>query len=310
MLAAGAGLLPAACGGGSHGTGMGGQGGRASPGLGGAAGSSVVLGPCGLPEIEPNDTRDLATPYVLGSSVVACIGAGDDKDVYSFTAPATDLAGGYVLLSLTEVGPTGLVDVTLFSAADNSSVDEIYKADGGASLFAYLAVAPGVSYRIQVSAFAGAGAPYRYTMKAAYTPIVDAYEPNDTKDTAKAITLATPITASMTAGYVGDPYKGEALADWYSVPLAAGSVTIKLTTVATDIMGDIQLFDPDGTSVDEKYSTTPGANVTLTAEVMTPGSYKFFIQPFAGAPPAAGEAVGMVAPDHFTRPYTLTVTQP
>jgi len=309
LLAAGAGLLPAACGGGSHGAGMGGQGGGVLPGVGGAAGGSA-LGPCGLPDVEPNDTRDLATPYVLGSTVVACIGAANDVDVYSFTAPATDLAGGYVLLSLTDVGATGNVDVTLFSAADNSSIDEIYKTDDGASLFAYLAVAPGVTYRIQVNQFAGGNALYRYTMKGAYVPIADAYEPNDTKDTAKPIAVGTPIMASLSSGYVLDPYKGEAFADWYSVPLAVGAATIKLANMPTDISGDVQLFDPSGEKVDEMYTTTNGANVMLTTEVMTAGTYKLVVQPFAGGPRAADEAVAMVPPDHFTRLYTLTVTQP
>ena len=313
MLAAGAGLLPAACGGGSHGSGMGGQGGGVSPGLGGAGGVSA-LGPCGIAEVEPNDTRDLAIPYVLGSTVVACLGTptgtGSDVDFYSFTAPATDLAGGYVLLSFTEVGAIGNIDVTLYSATDNSSVDEIYKADDGASLFAYLAVAPGVTYRIQVNPFAGGGAAYRYTMKGTYVPIADAYEPNDTKETAKPIALTTPIMASLSAGYVQDPYKGEAFADWYSVPLAAGSVTIKLANVPTDIYGDVHLYDPNGESVDEKYSDTKGANVMLTATAMTAGTYTLAIEPFAGGPPAAGEAVAMVPADHLTRLYTLTVTQP
>jgi hypothetical protein len=242
--------------------------------------------------------------------VVGCIGTGTDLDFYSFTTPATDLAGGYVLLSFTEVGAMGNIDVTLFSATDNSSVDEIYKTDDGASLFAYLAVAPGVTYRVQVNQFAGGRAPYRYTMKMAYVPIADAYEPNDTKETAKPIALGTPIMASLSAGYILDPYKGEAFADWYSVPLTVGPATIKLANVPTDILGDIQLFDPNGESVDEMYTTTAGANVMLTADVKTAGTHKLVVQPFAGGPKAAGEAVAMVPPDHFTRLYTLTVSQP
>ena len=288
---------------------MGGQGGGVLPGVGGAAGGTV-LGPCGVPEAEPNDTRDLATPYVLGSTVIACIGTPADKDLYSFTAPVTDAAGGYVMLSFTDVGATGDMDLTLFSAADNSSIDEEYKTDPGASLFAYLAVAPGVTYRIQVAQFSSSDVPVRYTMKAAYVPIADAYEPNDTKDTAKPIAVATPIMASLSAGYVSDPYKGEAFADWYSVPLAVGPATITFANAPTDIAGDIQLLDPNGEQVDEKYTLTNGANVTLTADVKTAGIYKFAVQPFSGAPRPADSTVAGVSPDHFTRLYTLTVTQP
>lgn len=288
---------------------MGGQGGGLLPGVGGAAGGTG-LGPCGLADVEPNDTRDLATPYVLGSTVVACIGTEADVDVYSFTAPATDLAGGYVLLSLTDVGTTGNLDVTLYSAVDNTSVNEFFTVDDGASLSMYLAVAPGVTYRIQVSQFGGSQVPYPYTLKAAYVATADAFEPNDTKATAKPIALATPIMGFLSAGYVSDPYLGEALADWYTVTLAAGSVTISLSNVATDIAADIQLLDPNGESVAEKYTLTEGANVTLMGTAMAAGTYKVGVQPFSGAPKAADKLVATVPPDHFTRPYTLVVNQP
>jgi hypothetical protein len=149
-------------------------------------------------------------------------------------------------------------------------------------------------------------------MLAAYTPLADPYEPNDTRDTAKPIPLGTPITAFESTGYVGAPYDGAAFADWYSVPLAAGTVTIKMSNVPTDIRGDIYLFDPDGTQVNEAYTIDEGANVMLmSAAADVAGTYKIQIVPFGGGPPAAGMTLAAAPPpDHFTRPYTLTVTQP
>ena len=205
-----------------------------------------LAGPCGFLEItEPNESRDTATPFALNAPLTGCIGLPTDVDVYTFTAPPADLAGGYVMLSFTAVDTTGSLDVSLYSAADNSLIHEFYSATAGASLYGYVAVAPGVTYRVQVKPFTGQ-TPFRYTMLAAYTPLADAYEPNDTKDTAKPIPLGTPIMAFQSTGYIGAPYEGEAFADWYTVPLAAGTVTVKMTNVPTDIRGEIYVFDSEG----------------------------------------------------------------
>jgi hypothetical protein len=174
-----------------------------------------------------------------------------------------------------------------------------------------MAVAAGQTYRIAVSDFGGSS-PVRYTMNTAYTGLVDLFEPNDTRAAAKPIAAATPVTAFLSAGYVDDAsYKGSALADWYSVALTAGTAMVKMSTVPTDTMGDIQVFDPEGAEVgSEAYSTTPGANVTWTGTIAVSGMYTIQVSPFAGAPKPSGEIVGGMPPDHFTRPYTLTVTQP
>lgn len=314
LLLLGAGLLPA-CGGG--GGGHGGAGGLGGSG-GGGAGGAASLGPCGFRETtEPNESRDTATPILLNAPLTACIGTQadldgvpDDIDVYTFTAPPADLAGGYVILSFTAVGTAGSLDVSLFSAADNSLIHELYTATSGASLYGYVAVAPGVTYRVEVKRFIGQ-TPLRYTMLAAYTPLADAYEPNDTKDTAKPIPLGTPITAFQSSGYIGDPYEGEAFADWYTVPLADGMVTIRMSNVPTDIRGDIYLFDSDGVKVGEAYSGDAGANVTLTpATPVVAGTYSIEVVPYAGGPVASDTTLPTaLPPDHFTRPYTLTVTQ-
>jgi hypothetical protein len=229
--------------------------------------------------------------------------------MYSFTVPANNPAGGFVRVTFTEVGINGDMDVKLYSATDNSEAKEIYTINSGSSLEGYLAVAAGKTYRIAVSDFAG-NSPVRYTMNTVYTGLVDLYEPNDTRETAKPIAVGTPISAYLSTGYVEDPYTGDAFVDYYSVALAAGSVVIKMSTVPTDIMGEVQLLDPDMVAVGEGSSTTPGANVTLTAEVATAGTYTVQVIPYLGWPDPAGEIVGGLPPDHFTRPYTLTVTQP
>ena len=300
----GAGLLPA-CGSSGARVGVGGAG-----GAGGTVGAGGALGLCPLNEPEPNDTRDTPTPYVLGSTVVACIGSDLDVDMYAFTAPATDPAGGYVVLSFSQVGVTGALDVQLDSATDNSKIGEIYKVNEGTSINGYLAVAPGHTYRIAVSQFTYTKVPFRYTMTATYTATADFFEPNDTKATAKPIGVGTAINAYQSAGYVTDTYSGDSFADWYSVVLAAGPPTIKFIPVPTDIPGDLSLFDPAGEKVGEMYTLTQGADVTLMADVAVAGTYTISLVPFGGGPLPADEITGAAIPDHFTRPYTLLVTQP
>lgn len=282
------------------------------PACGGGHGGAPLAGPCGFLDVtEPNETRDTASPYGLSAPLTGCLDSSADVDMYSFTAPATDVAGGYVKLSFTDVGTAGSLEVNLYSAADNSRITNIYSTTDGGSLYGYLAVAPGVTYRIEVKAVA-LQAPFRYTLLAAYTALADAYEPNDIRDTAKPIPLGTAVTAFASTGYVGTPYDGVAFSDWYSVSLAAGMVTLKMSNVPTDIRGDIYLFGPDAQQVDEAYSIDEGANVTLTpADAVPAGTYTVQVVPYAGGPVAADKILPTaLVPDHFTRPYTLLVTQP
>ena len=51
-----------------------------------------------------------------------------------------------------------------------------------------------------------------------------------------------------------------------------------------------------------------GANVTVMMKAVTAGNYFIQVGLFGGATDGAGK--GIMLPDHFTRPYTLTVQQP
>jgi hypothetical protein len=274
-----------------------------------AAGADAGL-PCGVTEREPNDTRDIAIPYTAGADVIACLGNADDVDFYEVTAPMTDLAGGYYQGSLTNIGATD-VQAQVYSARDNSLVlDNNYNVDQGGSLYFYWAAAPGEKYRVAVSKFAVLNQPAKYTFKAVYSKLDDTFEPNDTRETAKALALSTPVMAFFFTGFRGGDIRPEEYQDWFSLTLAAGPTTIKIDNVATDVRPQVTLLDPMGetVSVSNNYNLTPGGSLNAKATIVTAGSYRMMIDVFSVQPDAANKA--MAVPDSFKRPYTLTVSQP
>jgi hypothetical protein len=260
---------------------------------------------------EPNDTREQATAITLGSTYSSLCVSNPDKtdelDFFEFTAPATDLAGGYVEVKLSNVQSDGIGDVIVTSSLDNDVVFESYTVDHGANVEGWLTVAPGAKYRIQVSRFGGAGDRFAYDLSTKYTAIKDAYEPNDKKEDAKSISLNTPIQASAAAVSakaelaVGDDQ------DWFKVTLAAGTATVKMTNVPSDYLCDVQLYDPTGAAVDEKYQTTGGADCTIDAKDLVSGVYLVNVHRFAGLPMRADG--GKPLASFVTQQYTLEVQQ-
>jgi len=315
-------LLPVGCddssgtgGDGGPKDGAAGTGGSGGSGGSGGTGGSTASACTGVVEAEPNNTRDNATPYMVGSEAVGCLGSNDDLDFYSLTSPA-DPAGGYYELALSNVGDVG-ADVYIYTASDNSEIARGYSVSTGASLYFYWAAAPGQTYRISVSKFAVWNTPAKYTLKATYNKIDDSYEPNDTRDMAKPITLGSEVKGFVYAGFKAMKIPDADYQDWYSVTLEAGkTVTIKVMDMATNIRPQVRLYDPDGTEVNDAhmYNTTEGGSISITsmaAGLMKAGSYKLMLDIFSVTPEEAAkiEMAGKV-PDNFKRPYKLTVAQP
>jgi hypothetical protein len=275
--------------------------GGTNPGQDGGTGA-----PCGLQgEPEPNEDRDNATAYTFATELAACIGDRTDVDFYQFTAPA-DLTGGYVQVALTEVGD-GLLEAIVYAASDNGQIVRVYAANRGQSVLLYFSAAPGQTYRLQVKDWTGFRSAYRYTLRATYTQVEDAYEPNDSRPEAKPISIGTPIQAFLFAGSVSGTFDPDQMQDWYQVTAAAGNLTAQVSDVPTDSMLDVYLFDGAGTQLAYAYNATKGGSVTTTRNGIADGTYYVRIRRWGtySAPHGSGD----ILPDRFTRPYTLTVTQ-
>ena len=268
-------------------------------------------GPCGLsPNPEPNDTRETASAVALNTDATFCLGVGD-VDFVSFTTPTGDLAGGTVQLQFTQVASTLSLDVGVTAASDNGPVTSAYNTTDGANLTVWFSAKPNTTFRASIKNFAGnVSAASRYNLNVVYTAVADTFEPNDTRDTAKPLTLGAAANAFFVGGYsTGNP-PGAAYDDWYSVPLVAGrAVRVQLSSVATTWSPYVEVYAPDNSEFDSKYVTTDGQSIDQTSPdlVTVAGMYKVRVYSFAGYPTADGK--GALA-DHLTRSYSITVSQP
>jgi hypothetical protein len=289
--------------------GAGGAGGAPGGGAGGGGAGGAVTSACGAltgpAEAEPNGDNPTATAYAFGDSVQGCLETATDVDAFRFAVP-DDGTGGGVLVAFTGVGE-GSLQARVFVEGDNGALVEPYEANRGGNLTAYFAAAPGRTYYVQVSSFAGER--FGYTMKATYAPVADAFEPNDGREAATPIGLNMPYSAYYFAGYAGAAAPGEdRLQDFFAVDLAAGAATVALTNAPATFRADVRVFDPAGEQVASAYTTTPGANVTVNVNATAGGKYAIAVRHFSVAPEYAGKADAL--PEHFTKPYQLLVTQP
>jgi hypothetical protein len=253
-----------------------------------------------------NEDRDHATPIPLGSDFQGCLQAQTDIDFYEFTAPDMPPAGGVVVVSLTEVSPAGGVDSTSYASTDNGAIENNY-ASGGASVFYWFATVPASKYRVDVKRFSGT-TPTSYKLKVAYAPVNDANEPNDLRTQAKPLSVGTPLNGYLFAGYANSTgLAANAWEDWFKVTLADGSVTLALADLASDITGDVTLYDNLGVQIANGYQSTKGATVVLTKTGIVAGDYYVKLTPFTNPTPKGDGAIPGV---YTTQPYTLTVTQP
>ncbi|MBX3228578.1 MAG: PPC domain-containing protein [Labilithrix sp.] len=265
---------------------------------GGEDESTAPIGGCAFGE--PNDDRDNATALTIGTAYTACTSSKDD-DFYEFTTP-DDKAGGLLEITFTNV-KDGRIESTLFTAADNDKIGSEYETTKGADHRVYLGVAPNVKYRLMVTSWSTANDAFSYDFKVSYTKTSDEFEPNDTREEAKPITVGTSIEGTLTPKItLAGADKG--WSDWFSVDLASGGTTIKLENVATNLSGEIELYNADGARIGSDYSSTKGANVTLSKAVSA-GKHYVRVMPWSNIP-HTGKGP---APDNFERRYKLTVTQ-
>jgi hypothetical protein len=269
---------------------------------------SGALGPCGVPEQEPNDTREQATAIAAPIMLSSCIGTPEDRDFYELTAPS-DPGGGYYQFSITGVNFD--TDVLAYNVADQGEIGHIYAASDGQDLFGYLAVAPGKKYRLSIGSFISTDkAPTPYKLNLTYTKVDDAQEPNESVDAPKAITLGAPVTGYLFGGLRTVPPKEEALFDWYTVMGAAAPITATVENVPSNMTVYIKIIDPTGHEA-TAIGSNDGANVTVTKMDGTAGAYKVLVQPFTvQSADFFGHADdATMVPAHFTHPYKLTVSQ-
>ncbi len=260
---------------------------------------------------EPNDTREQAKAIDVNTSYKGlCVSnptGPDELDFFVFTAPASDNAGGFVEVTVSNVQNQGIAEIIVTSVEDNGVIFDSYTTDAGANVTGWLTVTPGAKYRIQVNRFGGKGDRFAYDLVAKYTAIVDTFEPNDTKEQAKAIEVKKPISASAAVSSAKTDATEDDDADFYKVTLGAGAASVKMTQVPADYMCDVELIDAAGERVGEKYQTDKGADCVLDVVDLAGGSYFVKVHTFGGVSDRGGP--GAEVPAYVRQQYSLDVVQ-
>ncbi len=230
---------------------------------GSAGGGQTIVLPCDGVEPTVNDTHAQATPLAINDTVQGCVEAAADHDFYQVTVPA-DAAGGTLKIAITEVGAFR-GDATLYSSSDFAELKSSTGGTNAQSLFFYVATTPGASYQLEMAAWSPASTmpASRYTVRATYTALPDPTEPNDTRFDAKTITVGTPVQGYLFAGYASAD-EGS-FDDYYKVTLAAGSATVNLDIVPSNLASQIWLYDPNGVQLKTASTSTLGGGLTVTS---------------------------------------------
>jgi hypothetical protein len=278
-------------------------------------GGGADLGPVTVMETTaPNDEISSAAPYTLGTEVMATLGTTggvqDPSDVFAFSTPEGNPAGGYFQVSVPNVGK-GTVHFNAYSDTDKGQVTFSDGADKGVGSFFFWAAAPGQKYYLRAYTPSPTAAAFNYTFKVTYTAIADPFEPNDNRDQRiPALALGIPVTAYFFSGFTSSqlPTTDQ---DWYAVDLVAGQASVVVHNVPNNMRMAISFRN----AVTQELvgaggaSNNLGSDATASATIATSGRYDVVLWAFSFDPHDAAGG-GQTPPDHFTRPYVLTVSQP
>ncbi len=290
-----------------------GGGGGASGEEGGAGGESGGGAPVTEAESEPNNSLAEAHALTVDTTVTGSISPPDDQDFYSLTAPAAPASGGFFRVYLTDVSTTSSIAIEVRSILDNGKVvSDDGHLTGGKSLFGYFSAAPGADFYIKVSRWTGGAiAELDYRLRVDYTPVVDVHEPNDTQLEPASIELGEPATAYMFAGLETASAQAADYADWYLVEEApSGTLNVKIDSVPLNVRLLARVFDANtlaGLGI-EQQGAMDGAPLDFDVVLPSAGPYLIRVRPNAAPTASASTDAPGEQPDHFTRPYVLTVT--
>jgi hypothetical protein len=256
---------------------------------------------------EPNDTPYTASEVAPPFAINACA-PSKDRDDYTFLPPKGTRAG-FVSVTLTDTAgehPTVSVDANLQNLPTTAYLDGV--AGSAKSLF--LPVPASERRYIEVSQSRTGVAVGAYALDVNYTPLDDAYEPNDSYDVAYAIASGTPIQSFFPTGATLQSASGTAAyadnEDWYVAPRPAGAFTVTLTNVPADCRGRLSVEGiPSGFSSGSQLGTVDGAlgaPVTFSGTLAVAGKVRVRVTDFA--PRILN---GTTAPGAFTQKYTLLI---
>jgi hypothetical protein len=256
-------------------------------------------------EVLPNEDRESAADYALGTELEACLQAPDDIDFYAFTAPGEPMPGGDFVVQITQVGDEARIEAIVEAVADDGDIQRASAARAD-SVFLWFNAKAGAAFRLKVVQLGAADYERQpYTLKIDYTGLPDEHEPNDVRAEAAAMSVDAAVQGYMFGGYENATAIAAATwEDWFRVTLAGGMATITLSELASDMNGSVTLYDASGTQLASEAEVARGSSVVLMRAVMA-GEHYVKVRP-RDIPATRGS--GSVTPSYLTQPYTLTAT--
>ncbi len=204
-----------------------------------------------LDKNEPNNSKEEATTLTLGTSTSAYV-KGDDVDYYSFVPGFSN----YFDLTLIEIsnGDNELVLTVEILDQNGNRIDRFTGSAGGDLKIKF--TNNGGTYYLKVTCEGGEGS---YTVKVTDSPINDAFEPNDKKET--AYELGT-LPALNKEGRIVSGYD----IDWFRFTTANNgvwdAVEIHLENLSETLKPELAIYNDNNDQL-ERLTGTDGGNLTL-----------------------------------------------
>lgn len=218
-----------------------------------------------------------------------------EPGAYAFVAPRE----GYVQVRVESPGVP-----TLRVRADQDTVGVSVSATRtpGEPQMLTFAVRSGARYVVEVSATTA----LRYRVRASFVAVPDAYEPNDTPESAPVVPATAPVYGYFFAAALAPTAPAAAFDDYYAVDLASGEVRITLDE-APHVALAVALIDPAGNVVAEEHAGDSTSAVVLAAATATAGRYLVRVfHPGGDLPLALRDDL---PPPSFSKPYRLRFAQ-
>ncbi|HKO50823.1 MAG TPA: hypothetical protein VJV79_24050 [Polyangiaceae bacterium] len=263
------------------------QGGAASAAAGAGsaaagAGNSTTAGPrthkedCGNPDSIPNDDREHAVDFGTGATL--CVTNSQDSDWFYVDTPKDDRAH-VIQLDISETDGSW-IEISITADKDGSDMGRIQLSQRGLKQSSFITVGPGTRTFFQV--YGRSSNTDTTTIDVSVSAEADEHEPNNDRASATPIEPASEISAQLILPYVSQT--DQQTQDWYEIQLAAGTHTLQMTAVPTDLYPTIQVSSVTEVIIaDNKRGANKGAEFSFTFTVKEAGSYYVMIYNWAAS---------------------------
>lgn len=212
---------------------------------------------------EPNNAFGHATPLPVGQAVKANILPQGDVDWYTFVINHQ----GELRMAITNVAATLDINVRVWNANKEAISNWIAPLAKGGNTSGFLDLPTAGRYYLEVhDGSDDARASQPYMLQIAFTPTVDANEPNNNFGSA----VSAPFTNTFPANILplGD-------ADWFSVDVDHhGELDVRVNQVTTTLDVNVRVWNANGDAISNWIAPlAKGGNTTGFVDLPEPGRY-------------------------------------